>query len=85
MSWTDRLRAFRARIASGFVLAVALIWGGYQYREHQIQRTMEDVRAISREIAALPSPEVLKDFEAINQFRQVSAVADDELLTALSR
>ena len=85
VSWRERLRLFRARIAAGFALAVALLWGGYQYHEQQQERTLADVRAFSRELASVPNPEVLMDFDAINQMRQVSAVADDDILVALSK
>jgi anti-sigma factor RsiW len=85
LSWRERLHLFRARIATGFALAVVLLWSGYQYHDKQQEQKLADVRAFSRELASVPNPEILKDFDAINQMRQVSAVADDDILVALSK
>jgi len=90
--WRAWLRDLQPRVSWGFAVAVVLLFGAYEYHLRQeTHRLALDVRNVSREIASLPSPDVFKDFEAINELRQVSAVAsapsasDDELIRVLQQ
>jgi len=91
-SWRDWLRRVQPRLSWVFALALVVAFGTYQYRVQQGTRArtqieqahfVHEIRDLSQEMAALPGPEVFKDFEAINQFRQVSSVSDDDLLKVL--
>jgi anti-sigma factor RsiW len=71
-------------LAAG-LLACAGIF--YEYRVIKGGQFAEAVKDVSRELAALPAPEVLEDFDAINHMRQaavhsVAVTADDDLLKA---
>jgi anti-sigma factor RsiW len=90
--WRDHLRALQPRLGWGVGLAALIAFGTHQYRMQQAGRAQAeieqaqlvyDIRNLSQDFAALPGPEVFRDFEAINQFRQVSAGNDDELLKVL--
>lgn len=99
VDWEER-RAERARGRSsfrsflprlGWGLAALLACAGlfYQYRavQNDNRRLAETVKNVSGELAALPAPEVLGDFDAINSMLHasstpVAARADDDLLRA---
>ncbi|HMJ65770.1 MAG TPA: hypothetical protein VK615_10490, partial [Candidatus Binatia bacterium] len=64
------------------VIAVAVLagFGVVRHREHQ--RIVESVANVTP-VASVLRPEILKDFDAIQQLRHVPAVSDAELLAAL--
>jgi anti-sigma factor RsiW len=94
-SWREWLRRVQPRVSWAFALAVVVAFGAYQYRINQsaiakaqihhaqLVHEMRSLSHLSSDLAAVPAPEVLKDFDAINQFRQVTAVSDDDLLKVL--
>ena len=65
------------------VAAVVLCAGLISYQQVQARQNRERLRAIMvvSNVSSLPSPEVLKDFNAIQALSQTPA--DEELLTAL--
>jgi anti-sigma factor RsiW len=83
-----RLRVPWPRLSWGLaagLLACAGIF--YEYRVIKGGQFAEAVKDVSRELAALPAPEALEDFDAINHMRQaavhsVAVTADDDLLKA---
>lgn len=84
--WVKFLQRFRFRLATAAVVIAGALGVTYQHHVMEERRAaVEAVRAISSDLAVLPNPEVLKDFEVINQIRQVSAGSDDDLLIALSK
>jgi len=71
-------------LAAGLLACAGLF---YQYQVIKGGRFAEAVLDVSRDLAALPAPEVLEDFDAINHMRQtavhsVAVTADDDLLKA---
>jgi anti-sigma factor RsiW len=64
------------------VLAVAVLagFGVLRHREHQAM--VESVANVTP-FASVLQPEIIKDFDAIQQLRYVPVVSDDELLAAL--
>jgi len=73
------------RYASVLLLAFLVVTGVLQYREHQqIQRTqlVDSVTQLTP-VASVLRPELMQDFEAIQQLRYVPSVSDQELLAAL--
>ncbi len=86
MSLRGWSRGWFARI--GFVSCVALVAAGGWYRHQLSERAdlAESVATIS-EVAAIPSVDILKDFETIQSFGKVPPAADMEadlhLLAAL--
>ena len=69
-------------MASLSVVLVLCIAGLQQYRSFHRSQVTENAAMIS-DFASVPGPEILKDFEAIHQMRQVSTFSDDDLVTAL--
>ena len=66
--------------------AVALTVVGTQgFRVSQQKQLARDVSFVGHDLSLAPAPELLQDFDAINQLRQVAAGSDDELLTALQQ
>lgn len=59
----------------------ALLLGVFGYQRHQKMETARSVARIS-EVASLPEPELLRDFDAIRQLGQTPA-PDEELLALL--
>lgn len=91
-TWRDWLRRMQPQVSWGFALALIVAFGAYEYQNQQSTRAKRqidqaqlahEIRSLSHEIASVPDPAVFKDFDAINQFRQVSSVSDDDLLRAL--
>jgi anti-sigma factor RsiW len=73
------------RYASALVLAFLVVTGVLQYQEHrQIERTqlVDSVTQLTP-VASVLRPELMKDFDAIQQLRYVPSVSDHELLAAL--
>ncbi len=69
----------------GWATAALLLTGVVVHENRVAKRTqlVRDVAFVSQDVAKLPAPEVLEDFDVINQLRQASAGSDDELLIAL--
>jgi hypothetical protein len=78
-------RRLAPRYASILLLAFLGITGVLQYREHQeIQRTqLVDSVAQLTPVASVLRPDLMQDFDAIQQLRYVPSVSDQELLAAL--
>jgi hypothetical protein len=73
------------RYASALLLAFLVVTGVLQYREHQqIERTqlVDSVTQLTP-VASVLRPELMRDFDAIQQLRYVPSVSDQELLAAL--
>ena len=75
------------RVSWGLAAAVLACAGVFEYRVIKGGQFAEAVKDVSRELAALPAPNALEDFDAINQMRQsalrsVAVTADDDLLKA---
>ncbi len=84
-SW---LRLPWPRVSWGLAAGL-LAWAGlfYQYQAIQGGHFAEAVKNVSGDLASLPAPEALEDFDAINHMRQsasgaVAATSDDDLLKA---
>jgi len=76
--WLGSGRIWLPRLAMGSAVAAVVV---FSYAQFQAQRGASMVQSISTvaEIAALPGPEILRDFDAI-QALEKTPVADDELL-----
>ena len=79
-SW---LRDFWPRVGWAAVAVLLTVVVVHENRVAKRKQLVRDVAFISQDAAKLPAPEVLEDFDAINQLRQASAGSDDELLIAL--
>ena len=62
-------------------VAIVLCVGLISYQQVQVRNTHERMRDVVAVVSSLPSPEVLKDFNAIQALNQTPP--DEELLTAL--
>ena len=93
-AWRAWLRRVLPQVGLGTAAAAVVVvaFGTYRYRvqQHDLAQARiveaqfaHDIRHVSQDLASVPNPEVFRDFEAINQFRQVSTVSDDELLRVL--
>ena len=71
------------RLSWGTAALMLGLFGVHEYRVSKRAQMTDDVMMVSKDAAKLPSPEVLQDFDAINQLRQVSMTSDDDLLIAL--
>jgi anti-sigma factor RsiW len=76
-SW---LRNFMPRLSWALAVAVFALAGIYEYRAVKRTQFANQVRRL--DLAHVPAPDVLEDFEAINQLRQVAVTSDEELLKA---
>ncbi|HMJ91112.1 MAG TPA: hypothetical protein VK530_14915 [Candidatus Acidoferrum sp.] len=90
--WRAWLRRVQPRMSWALALALVSALSAYQYRVQQGTKAraqveqaqfVHEIRNLSQDMVSLPGPEVFKDFEVINQFRQVSSVSDDDLLRVL--
>ena len=81
--WRRWIGGWRPRVGWGVALTTLMVLGVFERQSAQRARMARDVVTVSHELAALPDPKVLQDFDAINQLRHVSAVSDDELLRVL--
>jgi anti-sigma factor RsiW len=73
------------RYASALVLAFLVVTGVLQFREHQQTERTELVDSVTQltPVASVLRPELMKDFDVIQQLRYVPSVSDQELLAAL--
>ena len=68
----------------GWGMAVTVLVAVGLYYRPTVRPKPEDVLvALPIDLAKLPTPDVLADFDAINQLRQASVTTDDKLLEAL--
>lgn len=79
-SW---LRVFWPRAGWAGVAVLLAVVVTHETRVARRTQLVRDVAFISQDVAKLPGPEVLEDFDAINQLRQAAAGSEDELLLAL--
>jgi len=93
--WKDLLWAWIARTAwnprvaaiAAILLLVPIVWVGRIRAERQ--QLVSSVTAVTRPVqevaqaTRLPPVEILQDFDAIDQMRRLSALADEELLASL--
>ena len=81
-SGRERFRFLLPRF--GWSLAIAgLVAIGIQYRSIIRSKPEEVLVNLPVDFAKLPTPDVLADFDAINQLRQAAVTTDDQLLEAL--
>ncbi len=74
-------RGLLPRLSFAAVAAVLAVAGLKHYQTGQ--QTALVVKDLSHDLSLLSDPEVLRDFEAIEQLRQISVSADEELLSAI--
>ena len=79
-SW---LRVFWPRLGWAAVVALLTVVVVHENRVAKRTQLVRDVTFVSEDVAKLPAPEVLGDFDAITQLRQATSGSDDELLIAL--
>jgi anti-sigma factor RsiW len=80
------LRRYIPRFAAAVLVVGFSTFGLIQYRAYnqkQVARTM--VATIGEIASVLPSPEVLQDFDSINQLRDASRATDQDLLAILEK
>jgi anti-sigma factor RsiW len=86
LRWRSVLRRYMPRFA-GAALIVGFSYFGlvqYQaYNQRQVARGM--VRTIGEVASVLPSPDVLQDFDSINQLRDTAKTSDQDLLAILEK
>jgi hypothetical protein len=70
------------RYAAAILIAVLTGLGVVRYREQKRVEMVESVTKVTPVASVLP-PEILKDFDAIQQLQRVPVVSDAELLAAL--
>lgn len=78
-------RVFLPRLGWATAAVALTVAGTHEFRVSQQKQLARDVSFVGHDLAAAPAPEVLQDFDAINQLRQVAAGSDDELLIALQQ
>jgi anti-sigma factor RsiW len=73
------------RYATVLLLAFLVVTGLLQYREYQQTQRTQLVDSVTQltPVASVLRPELMQDFEAIQQLRYVPSVSDQELLAAL--
>jgi hypothetical protein len=93
--WSDLLRAWitratwtpRMAVVALILLLVLVIWiGRNQVARQQLASSVATITRPVQEVAEatqLPPVEILQDFEAIDQMRRLSELADEELLASL--
>ena len=75
-------RSFLPRLSWAAVVVLLAFFGLQGFRGAKRAQAGKDISFVSADLAKLP-PEVLQDFDAIDQLRQASTGHDDELLIAL--
>ncbi len=81
--WREWLHGWQPKLSWSVVIVLLVGFGVYERQALKRARMALDLGVVSHELAALPDPRVLQDFDAINQLRQVATASDDELLRAL--
>lgn len=82
-AWRRLAARFKPRLSWAALLLAAAGLAVYQHHSAQRQEFVVDAQGVARTLAVVPDPKLLQDFDAINQFREVSAASDDQLLTVL--
>ena len=70
------------RLAPAVLLAVLAATGVVQYQKYQHTQMVDSVKRLTP-VASVMQPEIMQDFDAIQQLRYVPSVSDEELLAAL--
>jgi anti-sigma factor RsiW len=70
------------RLAPALLLAVLAATGVVQYQKYQQTQMVDSVKRLTP-VASVLQPEIMQDFDAIQQLRHVPSVSDEELLAAL--
>jgi anti-sigma factor RsiW len=70
------------RLASALLLAGLAVTGLVQYQKYQFTQMTDSVKRLTP-VASVLQPEIMQDFDAIQQLRHVPSVSDEELLAAL--
>lgn len=78
-SW---LRLFLPRWRWGVAAALLVSLGFHEFRTVRRAQFDKQLRIVSGDLAKLPGPEILEDFDAIARLQQVSVTSDEELLAA---
>ncbi|HXG49273.1 MAG TPA: hypothetical protein VNO52_16740 [Methylomirabilota bacterium] len=80
--WPDWLRRWAPRLGwAGLVLLAAAT--GFLYHQNSSQREFAQNVAAVPSLAAVPGPDILREFDAINQLRHATAASDDALIEYL--
>jgi hypothetical protein len=81
LRWLRSLRWLWQVAVAGLAVGLALM----AYEQYRGRTRAELVRSVVTfsDVAALPGPEVLRDFDAIKKLPQTAPADDDELLAAL--
>lgn len=79
--WRPSLRWLRGLAWAGGAVGL-LFFSTYSYQAYDRREMARSVAAVSGD-TALPSPEVLQDFDAIRRLSQTPSVVDEDLLAAL--
>lgn len=75
-------RIFVRRLSWGVAAVLLALIGVQEYRTMKRAQFVNQLRSVSGNLAGLPGPEILEDFDAIAQLQQISATSDEELLAA---
>lgn len=80
------LRRYAPRLAGAALLLGTSYFGIQQYQAYTQRQVTEKMFATIGEVAsALPSPEVLQDFDTISQLRDTAKATDQDLLAVLEK
>ncbi len=80
------LRRYAPRFAAAALVIGSSYFGLHQYQAYNNRQVTEKMFATIGEVASvLPSPEVLQDFDTINQMRDTAKVSDQDLLAVLEK
>lgn len=84
--WSAVLRRYVPRFATAALVVGFSYLGLVQYHAYTQKQVARGMVATIGEVASvLPSPEVLQDFDSINQLRDASKASDQDLLAILEK
>ena len=78
----SRLHLLLPRWRWGVAAALLVSLGVYELRTVRRAQFDNQLRIVSSDLAKLPGPEILEDFDAIARLQEVSVTSDEELLAA---
>lgn len=81
--WTPLVVRWRRAVPAFAMVLAVVVFVSLQWRQSAEQTAVAHSMVVVSSAAAVPSVDVLKDFDAINRLGQVAPAADLELLTAL--
>jgi len=81
--WWESLPAWLPRLGVGAAVAVAGLFSYQQFQISQRQKMLDSVTAVA-EVAVLPTPEILRDYESIKAMSRTPG-ADEVLLAVMSK